>query len=81
LIEEDERMSDVLMDIMKDKVDKVVRTATAEATAKTTLATMKNLVESLMRNSGMDVRQAMDTLEIPEDMRDEVKALVGEDGD
>ncbi len=74
-------MSDVLMDIMKDKVDKVVRTATAEATAKTTLATTKNLVESLMRNSGMDVHQAMDTLEIPEDMRDEVEALVGGDGD
>ena len=70
-------MSDVLMDIMKDKVDEVVRTATAEATAKTTLECMK----SLMRNTGMDVRQAMDTLEIPEDIRDEVEALVGGDGD
>ena len=70
-------MSDVLMDIMKDKVDKVVRTATA----KTTLATMKNLVESLMRNSDMDVRQAMDAMRVPEDIRDEVEALIGGDGD
>ena len=70
-------MSDVLMDIMKDKVDELVRTATA----KTTLATTKDHVESLMRNTGMDVRQAMDALEIPEDMRDEVEALVGGDGD
>ena len=74
-------MSDVLMDIMKDKVDKVVRTATAEATAKTTLATTKDNVVGLMQTTGMDVRQAMDAMRVPEDIRDEVEALVGGDGD
>ena len=77
LIEEDERMSDVLMDIMKDKVDKVVRTATA----KNTLATTKDNVVGLMQTTGMDVRQAMDAMRVPEDIRDEVEALVGGDGD
>lgn len=77
LKEEDERMSNVLMDIMRDEVDELVRAAVAETAAETALATTKDHVESLMRSSGMGVREAMDALGVPEAMRDEVEALVG----
>ena len=70
-------MSSVLMDILKDQVDELVRTAAAE----TTLSTTRDHVSSLMRNAGMDAGQAMDALGVPEAMRAEVATLVEDGGD
>ena len=70
-------MPSVLMDIMKDQVDELVRTAAAE----TTLTNTRDHVLILMRNAGMDAGQAMDALEIPEAMRAEVAPLLEDGGD
>lgn len=69
------------MEILKDRVDELVRTAAAEAAAETALSTTTGHVRNLMRTAGMGATQAMDAMGVPEAMRSEVATLLGDDGD
>ena len=84
LKKEDKGMSSVLVDIMKDEVDELVNAATARAAAEAAAeadATLAHSVGSLMAAMGMGIDEAMDALDIPEDKRAEVAALIGKDRD
>ncbi len=72
MIRRDKEMADVLMDIVKDRVEERVATERNMQQQETTL----NHIKDLMRNLSFTVEQAMDALNIPREQRDIYSALV-----
>ena len=72
MIRRDKEIADVLMDIVKDRVEERVATERNMQQQETTL----NHIKDLMRNLSFTVEQAMDALNIPREQRDIYSALV-----
>lgn len=68
-----EEMENVLMEIMKDKVDERVSKAEAAERQQTTLTHIKDIMESF----GVTIEKAMDSLKIPQSQRGMYAGLVG----
>ena len=66
-------MEDVLMEIVKDRVDERVSTAEAAKEQQTTV----NHINGIMENLKLTVEQAMDALSIPQSQRSTYARLVG----
>ena len=68
-----EAMDDVLMEIVKDKVDEKVSTAEAVKEQQTTVTH----ITDIMKNLKLTIEQAMDALSIPQSQRSTYASLVG----
>ena len=72
-IRRDDAMEDVLMEIVKGKVDEKVSTAEAAKEQQTTADHIKDIMESF----GVTIEKAMDSLKIPQSQRSIYTGLVG----
>ena len=61
-----EEMENVLMEIMKDRVDERVSQAVSTAVDAERQETLVSSIRNLMSNLGLSVAQAMDALSIPQ---------------
>ena len=68
-----EEMENVLMEIMKDKVDEQVSEGKREQEQQTTVTHIKDIMESF----GVTIEKAMDSLKIPQSQRSIYAGLVG----
>ena len=66
-------MEDVLMEIVKDRVDEQVSVGKQEQEQQTTV----NHIRDIMKNLKLSVEQAMDALSIPQSQRSTYAGLVG----
>ena len=66
-------MEDVLMEIVKDRVDERVNTAVDAERQQTTVTHIRDIMESF----GVTIEKAMDSLKIPQSQRNTYAGLVG----
>lgn len=66
-------MKDILMEMVKDRVDEKVSTAEAAKEQQTTV----NHITDIMKNLKLTIEQAMDALSIPQSQRSTYAGLVG----
>ena len=72
-IRRDQMMEDVLMEIVKDRVDEKVNTAVNAKEQQTTVTHIRDIMESF----GVTIEKAMDSLKIPQSQRSTYAGLVG----
>jgi recombinational DNA repair protein RecR len=72
-VRRDSEMEDVLMEIVKDRVDEQVSAGKREQEQQTTVTH----INDIMKNLKLTVEQAMDALSIPQSQRSTYAALVG----
>ena len=72
-IRRDNAMEDVLMEIVKDRVDEKVSTAVDTERQQTTVTHIKDIMDSF----GVTIERAMDSLKIPQSERKTYAGLVG----
>ena len=70
-------MEDVLMEIVKDRVDEKVQKAEKEKEQETRQETTVTHINDIMKNLKLTVEQAMDALSIPQSQRSIYAGLVG----
>ena len=66
-------MKDILMEMVKDRVDEKVSTAVDTERQQTTVIHIKDIMESF----GVTIEKAMDSLKIPQSQRSTYAGLVG----
>ena len=66
-------MEDVLMEIVKDRVDEKVSVGKREQEQQTTVTHIRDIMESF----GVTIEKAMDSLKIPQSQRSTYAGLVG----
>ena len=72
-IRRDQTMEDVLMEIVKDRVDEKVNTAVNAKERQTTVIHIRDIMESF----GVTIEKAIDSLKIPQSQRSTYAGLVG----
>ena len=72
-IRRDQMMEDVLMEIVKDRVDEKVSVGKREQEQQTTVTHIRDIMESF----GVTIEKAMDSLKIPQSQRSTYAGLVG----